>query len=272
MMAKKKRLAFVGCGHLGRALVCGFKQSSIFSEFEVLATTKSQSSADKVVRECNIACGTNNCEAVQGADVVILGVKPLQVPGVLAEIKEVLAGKLVISLAAGITLATLEKQSPSGTCIIRTAANLCSQVKAGATAFAANKLCHENDFALCELLLRSVGICAHLDESKLDAITGLSGCGPGFMFALASSMQAAAIECGLKPDIAAKFAAQTLLGAGKMLLESEDASADDLKRQVCTPGGITIQGVTHLEEQNALKAFGDAVKLCTNKSIERSQA
>jgi pyrroline-5-carboxylate reductase len=208
---------------------------------------------------------------VKGANVLILATKPDQVAAALAEIKAAFTGKhLLISIAAGVTLAKLEAALPVGARVIRVMPNTPALVGAGAAGFALGKSATPADAELAKKLLSAVGIAVQVKESLLDAVTGLSGSGPAYVYQFIEALSDGGVAAGLPRDIATQLAAQTVLGSAQMVLTTGQHPGA-LKDQVTSPGGTTIEGLHELEKGKLRGTVMSAVRAATEKSKKLGQ-
>jgi pyrroline-5-carboxylate reductase len=205
---------------------------------------------------------------VRDADVIVLAVKPQSMPAVLQELKPLLGGEhLVISIAAGVTLASLTAALGQERRLVRVMPNTPSLVGKGASGFALGGAATADDGALVEKLLSTVGIAVQLPERLLDAVTGLSGSGPAYAFQMIEALSDGGVCVGLPRDVATRLAAQTLLGAAEMVLATGQHPAA-LKDAVASPGGTTIAGLHALEQSGVRAALINAVVAATERSQE----
>lgn len=214
----------------------------------------------------------DNAEAIDAADIVVLALKPNVVSGVLEALGELPADDrlrpLWVSIAAGVSLASLEAGLPDGARVVRAMPNTPALVGAGATALSANAACDREDAAMARALFESVGIVWDAPrEELLDAVTGLSGSGPAFVFVFLEALGDAGVRMGLPRDASYQLAFQTVLGAAKLAIESGRHPAQ-LKDQVTSPGGTTIAGLERLEAGGLRAAVHDAVQAATRRSKE----
>jgi pyrroline-5-carboxylate reductase len=214
---------------------------------------------------------TANAQVAEQTQVLVIAVKPGQVAELLSEIRPFVQSRhLVISIAAGIKLEQMESLLPEGTRVIRVMPNTPALVGAGASAFALGTSATKEDGALAALLLGAVGIACEVKEPLLDAVTGLSGSGPAYGFVMIEALSDGAVAAGLPRDIATRFAAQTLLGAAKMVLETGQHPGA-LKDMVCSPGGTTIEGVHEMEKAGVRAGLMNAVRAAAEKSKKLGQ-
>jgi pyrroline-5-carboxylate reductase len=210
----------------------------------------------------------SNVEVVRQCDILVLAVKPQAVAGLLDEIgKEVTPRHLVISIAAGVTVKQIAEKLRPGTRIIRVMPNTPALVAAGAAGIAAGPSATHDDVALAERLFNAVGTAVVVPEHQLDAVTGLSGSGPAFVFVLIEALADGGVRMGLPRDVAQTLAAQTVAGAGFMVLETGQHPAA-LKDAVASPGGTTIAGLHALERAGFRAAAMDAVEAATRRAGE----
>ncbi len=213
-----------------------------------------------------------NLDVAKFANVLILATKPDQVAGVLADISSAFTKKhVLISIAAGVTLAKLEAGLPAGARVIRVMPNTPALVGEGASAFALGKNASVVDAELAKKLLAAVGIAFQVKEGLLDAVTGLSGSGPAYVYQFIEALSDGGVASGLPRDIATKLAAQTVLGGAKMVLETGEHPGA-LKDQVTSPGGTTIEGLHALEKGKLRATVISAVRAATEKSKKLGQA
>ncbi len=252
------RVAVIGAGMIGGAVAKALAESG----HEVFATRRKVEKA-KWLEEYGVNVGSDNREAAEWAEVVFLTVKPNKVGKVLGEINQFLSGKLLVSLAAGISLGILKKLAPEAK-IVRAMPNIAILVKESFTAYSTEDL-SEEDRKTVESLFGAFGKCLHIDEEHMDAITGLSGSGPAYVSVFLESMIYGGLKVGLPREIARKAALQTLLGTARLLLESSDHPAE-IRDMVITPGGTTIDGVFELEEGRIRTTVMKAIDAATKKS------
>ena len=208
-----------------------------------------------------------NSEVVAASDVVVIAVKPDQVVGLLGELSaDWNTGRhLVVSIAAGVTLARMEAAGPAGLRVIRVMPNTPALVGASASAFAVGSSATRVDAQTVQQFLGSVGIALEVKEKLLDAVTGVSGSGPAYGFLMIEALADGGVAAGLPRDIAQRLAAQTLLGAAKMVLETGQHPGA-LKDAVCSPGGTTIEAIHALEKGGVRAALIGAVRVAADKA------
>jgi pyrroline-5-carboxylate reductase len=264
------RFAFIGGGVMAEALIRAVLARGLASPEEIAV-------ADPVEarREALAALGARavaaNAEAAAGADLVVLASKPSVVPTALQPLSGVLTSKqLVVSIAAGVPLRTLESLVPAGVPVVRVMPNTPAQVGAGAAAFCRGTHATEAHAAQVTEFLNAAGACVEVPESLMDAVTGLSGSGPAFVCLVIEALADGGVQMGLPRPVALTLAAQTVMGTGQLILESGDHPAV-WKGRVATPGGTTIAGLAALEAGGLRSALINAVGAATRRSRELSE-
>lgn len=241
------RLAVVGAGKMGGTLIHGLIQSGV-SPQAIVATTAGAESRERIAAAEGIGTVEDNQTAVREADVVLLCVKPQRVDRVLGEISgELDSGKLLISIAAGVSTSRLEERVGEGVPVVRAMPNTPSLVAKGMTAICGGSRANESHLALAEEIFAAMGNTVVLDESHFDAVTGLAASGPAFVYIIIESLAEGGVKVGLPRKIATECAAQACLGAAEMVLQTGSAPAL-LKDDVTTPAGCTMDGILKLEE------------------------
>jgi pyrroline-5-carboxylate reductase len=256
------KLQVIGGGKMGEALVGGLLRSGTAGA-DVLIVEKDPARVDALhaaLPEVAVADGP------AASDGTVLAVKPGDVPAVCAAVAAVGTGR-VLSIAAGVTIATLEGSLDAGTPVIRAMPNTPATVGAGAAAIAPGTSAGEADLAWAEELLGAVGTVVRVPEALLDAVTGLSGSGPAYVFLVAEALIAAGIEVGLPPDVSYDLAVQTLFGAATLLAGS-DQGPEALRAAVTSPNGTTAAGVAVMEERGLRDAIRAGVVAATERSKE----
>lgn len=258
----------VGTGQLGGALLRGLVRSGTLRPEQVVATDVRPDALAALEAEHGVRTATDNRSASAEADVVLLAVKPQVLPAVLPDVAAGLRpGTLVVSLAAGVTLATIAAGLPDGTPVVRVMSNTPVQVDRAMSVVAAGAHAGDDHLATTEALLSPVGDVLRLDEHHLDAVTAVSGSGPAYLFLLAEAMIEAGVLQGLPRDVATRLATQTLYGASTLLHEA-DATPGELRAAVTSPGGTTAAALRTFEQQGLRAAVLDAVDAAARRSRE----
>jgi pyrroline-5-carboxylate reductase len=262
------QIGIIGAGRMATALAKGLVRAQFTSADNIVASDVEPAARGSFVRETGCRVSASNAETVRDADMIVLAVKPQSMAAVLQELKPLLGPEqLVISIAAGVTLATLADALGAQRRLVRVMPNTPCLVGKGASGFALGGAATTEDAGLVERLLSTVGIAVQLPERLLDAVTGLSGSGPAYAFQMIEALSDGGVRVGLPRDVATRLAAQTLLGAAEMVLTTGQHPAA-LKDAVASPGGTTIAGL-HALEQSAVRAgLINAVVAATERSQE----
>lgn len=265
------RIGIIGAGAMGGALAAGLLAAGTDAD-SIRAADPDPKRREALEARSGIRCGAGNLEVVEQSDLVVLAVKPNQIATVLRELggtgNAELRRPLWVSIAAGISLSSLAGDLPPGTRLVRSMPNTPALVGAGATAFVANQEATEADRAAARLLFEAVGSTWEApSEELLDAVTGLSGSGPAYLFLFLEALCEAGVRVGLPKDASSALATQTVLGAARLAAESERAPAE-LREQVSSPGGTTVAGLARLEAAGFRSAIHDAVEAATLRSRE----
>jgi pyrroline-5-carboxylate reductase len=243
-----KRVAFLGAGKMGGIILQGLLNSGLLTVKSTCATVAHAERAKALAAKLKVKVGTNNVEAVQGADIIVIGVKPQVVEDVVREISSHVTPKqMIVSVAASVPTSMIEKNLPPNVPVIRAMPNTPSRVGAGMTAICKGKHASAADIALTCRMFDVVGRTVVVDEKHMDAVTALSASGPAYIYIILESLAEAGVKVGLPRDIATLLAAQTTLGAARVVLETGDHPAL-LKDAVTTPAGCTIDAIMELEE------------------------
>lgn len=243
-----KKLALVGAGKLGEALLSGILSSQLVPSSRVEATVAHQPRADSLAEKYGIKAHTENSKAVAGADLVIVALKPQQVRGFLHEVRKSLRkDAVIISAAASVTTALIERELGHPARVIRAMPNTPCLIRHGMTALARGKHATDEDVRTAQRIFDSMGRSVVVDEKHMDAITGLSASGPAYVYMIIESLAEGGVKMGLPRELSTELSAQTLLGASAMVLTTGEHPAK-LKDVVTTPAGCTIDGLLELEE------------------------
>jgi pyrroline-5-carboxylate reductase len=267
-MALGKTIAFLGSGNMAEALVKGLLRANVAEPREIVCSDRSEDRGSILTQRYGVRFTRSNKEATEGADIVVLSVKPQIMNKLLDEIAPVLTDKkLVISIAAGVPIAAIERKVGHGVRIIRTMPNTPALVGAGATALSAGEHATADDLRQARALFDAIGKSVEVDEVLLDAVTGLSGSGTAYIFLVIEALSDAGVKVGLPRATAQELAAQTVLGSAKLLIETGEHPGR-LKDQVTSPGGTAIAGLHTLEAGGLRTTLMDAVEAATTRSKE----
>ena len=262
------RLAIIGCGAMGSAFARGVIAAGVCQPGEITIADADAALLEQVTTDLGAAAAPDNATAVTGAEIVLLAVKPPQINDVLGQIAGVISpGQLIVSIAAGVRLETMESCLPDGVPIIRAMPNTPCRVRAGAVGFSCSDAVTQRQADAATSIFDAVGISFQLPEHLLNAVTGLSGSGPAYVYLMIEALSDAGVRVGLPRNVALDLASQTVLGAARMVIDEHEHPAR-LKDQVTSPGGTTIAGLDALERAGFRSALMEAVKAATKRADE----
>jgi pyrroline-5-carboxylate reductase len=263
-----RRVAFLGGGRMGEALISGLIRSGGRTAEEIMVTNRREVRAQELAGKYGIVATLDNAEAVRWADVLVLMAKPQDIEVLLQQIREhVQPSDTVISFAAGVRTSFVEKQLPDGVPVVRVMSNVPVMVDEAMSVVTSGREASEEHLVTTEELLGYVGRVLRLRETYLDAVTATSGSGPAYFFLLAEAMIDACILLGLSRDVATDLIVQTMLGSAKMLRDTGRHPVE-LREMVTSPGGTTISAIRHLEEAGVRAAFLNAIDAAKKRSEE----
>ncbi|XP_064652785.1 pyrroline-5-carboxylate reductase 2-like isoform X2 [Lineus longissimus] len=261
------RAGFIGAGRIGQVLSKAIFRAGLIRPENIIASDVFDGTLNKIA-ENGIKTTKKNREVVEKSDLICIAVKPNVVVPVLKEIAPFVTERhLFMSIAAGVTIETMEKILPKKSRVIRVMPNTPSLVKAGASVYSRGSHVIEGDAAMVAELFSSVGLCMESPEYLLDTVTGLSGSGPSYIFVAIQALADGGVKMGLPRDISLKLAAQTAMGAAKMVLDT-GKHPEELKDAVCSPAGTSIAAIHSLEKNGFRGALIDAVEAATKRSAE----
>jgi len=268
-MLKDKQIAFIGAGNMAEAIVKGLLSSPLGVRPEnILLSDIRKDRLDLLSQHYLVHTSTDNTLVVRQATIVILSVKPQNIKEVLTEIAaEVTEDKLVISIAAGVKIQTIQDLLEARVRVIRTMPNTPALVQAGATALAPGKWASPEDLQIAKAIFDAVGVTVIVDEKLIDAVTGLSGSGPAYVFLIINALADGGVKMGFSKEMALKLATQTVFGAAKLALETGE-HPHKLKDMVTSPGGTAIAGIHALQKGGLEGILMDAVEAATLRSLE----
>ena len=266
-----KIIGFIGAGNMGQAILGGIVKAGLVASENIIMSDLYEPSLEKAKGNYNIEITTDNKLVAKKSDILILAVKPNLYPIVINEIKDLVKDDVIIvTIAAGKSIESTEKSFGRELKVIRTMPNTPALVGEGMTAVCPNKLITDNDINEVSKLLNSFSKVEVVSESLIDAVTSVSGSSPAYVYMFIEAMADAAVLQGMPRDKAYKFAAQTVLGSAKMVLET-GMHPGALKDMVCSPGGTTIEAVAELETKGFRSAVISAMNKCYKKSQEMSK-
>lgn len=265
-----KRLAVIGCGNMATAIVGGLIDRGLMTGDQVVGADVDTERLEALAVARGIAKAPSNTEAIRGADLILLAIKPQVALDVLTEIGgEVRDTQMILSIMAGIPTRFIESRIPARVPVVRVMPNTPALVGCGAAALAPGHFATEEHLALARAIFGAVGVCVDVDESMLDAVTGLSGSGPGYIFYVTEALIQAGQDVGLTPRVAHTLVAQTLLGSARLLLEDpQRRTPAELREAVTSPGGTTAAGLEVLRREGVAEAIRMAIHAATNRARE----
>lgn len=268
----QKPVGIIGGGNMGEALMAGITQSGLLLAKEVLFFEPRSDRREFLQKKFDVVAMKDNRQLIKQAKTLILAVKPQSVPEVMAEMAPLAKpDHLLISICAGVSLEYLQSFFSFPLRMIRAMPNTPALIQKGATALAPSPMAKSEDLSAAEKIFQAVGITAVVKESQMDAVTGLSGSGPAYIFAVIEALAAGGVKEGLAQDVALALTTQTVLGAA-YLIQATGKHPATLRDQVCTPGGTTMAGLYALEEGGFRLALMNAVIAATNRSRELGEA
>ena len=268
----KEKIGFIGGGKMGEALINGILRAGLSPSDKIMVSDVDKKRLQILEKEAGIKTTQDNKKITSNSDILILAVKPNMMGSVLDELNSEITSKhLIISIAAGIPLSFIESSLNKGCRAIRVMPNTPCLVGETAAGYALGKKATRNDGKLVGQILDAVGKSFLLEEKYLDAVTGLSGSGPAFIYVVIEALADGGVKMGLPRDVAITLAAQTAFGAAKMVLES-GTHIGQLRDSVTSPGGTTIEGLHALEKGGIRNALIDAVETATKKSKSLGKA
>jgi len=271
MTVDARRVAILGGGKMGEALISGLIRSGGRRADEIMVTNRREERALELAGKYGVTATLDNAGAAAWADVLVLMAKPQDTEALLSQIRShVSADDLVVSFAAGVRTSFVEKHLPDIVPVVRVMSNVPVMVDEAMSVISAGSTATEDHLAITEELLGYVGKVLRLEEKHLDAVTATSGSGPAYFFLLAEAMIEACILLGLSRDVATELIIQTMLGSAKMLRDTGTHPVE-LREMVTSPGGTTIAAIRHLEEAGVRAAFLNAIDAACKRSLELAQ-
>jgi pyrroline-5-carboxylate reductase len=262
------RVAVLGAGKMGGILLQAFLKNNLLAAEQISATVQHPERAQALSAQFGVEVGIDNIAAAEQADVILLGVKPIQVPALVNLLSPVLTPqKLIISIAASVKTRSIEDAAGCDLGVIRAMPNTPAMIGAAVTALCGGRFCTAAQMAMAMRIFQTVGRAVVVDEKHMDAVTGLSGSGPAFLYIIIEALAEAGVNVGLPRDVATLLAAQTTLGSARMVLETGYHPAL-LKDAVTTPAGCTVDGILELEEGGLRVTLIKAVKRATQRAKE----
>ena len=262
------KYAFLGAGKMTLALIHGMLRAKLCAAGDITVASRSTAGLENLVEATSVRAAGSNAEAVKAGDAVICCVKPNDALKALADAADAFAGKLLVSVVTGMKIAQIERAVP-GSRVVRAVPNTAAMVGKSATALAAGQAATRQDIEVASAIFRAVGEVFDVHESHLDAVTGLSGSGPAFIYLVLEALSDGGVAAGLPRKLALELAIQTVAGAAEMAARTNEHPAV-LREMVTSPGGTTIAGLSKLEDAAVRSAFIGAVKAATSRATELS--
>jgi pyrroline-5-carboxylate reductase len=264
----KQKIGIIGAGKIGSAIARGVIRAGLIGRDQMMASDISDVLREAIAKELEIKVTSDNHKVCEFADIVVLAVKPQILDTVVKDIAKTLAqGKLLVSVAAGVPLSRIEANLEPGARVVRVMPNIPCVVGAGASGYARGARAMATDLENVAAILNSFGIALPVEEKYLDAVTGLSGSGPAYVFLFIDALADGGVQVGLPREVALKLALQTVYGAARMAIEGTK-HLGELKDEVTSPGGTTIAGLYALEQKGFRGAVMDAIVSATRRSQE----
>jgi pyrroline-5-carboxylate reductase len=262
-----KKLTFVGAGSMAEAMISGMLKSNLIEKNKIWVTNqKDHNKLMRISRDYGVNTSYDLKELFSNADAVILAMKPKDAAAAITRIREYLTeDMLIISVLAGISISSIETLTGKSLAIVRAMPNTSAAIRKSATAIAVNKKVTDHQKTIVKQMFETIGLATFVEEEQLDAVTGLSGSGPAYIYYLVEAMEKSAVEIGLERQMAKQLIVQTLLGAAEMLTKSAKAP-EELRKEVTSPGGTTEAGIKVLEDHGVQHAFISCIKEATEQS------
>lgn len=263
-------IAFLGAGRMASAMVGGVLSRGVARPFELACIGGDDDTARILSSNTGIYAATSLSELLSNAATLVLACKPQQLASLDPSLAELASGKLIISILAGKQISRLSQTFPRARNIVRAMPNTPGQIGAGITAWSALKPLSDEDRATVSSILGALGKVVEVSEQQLDAVTGLSGSGPAYVFEFAAALRDAGEAAGLSREIAYSLAVETILGSAKLMAQS-DLPAEELRKQVTSPNGTTFAGLKRMEAREFRALIADTVAAATARSVELSK-
>ena len=261
------QLGFIGAGNMAEALIAGCLRVGLYQPAEIQVYDVAAARLEYIAANYGVTAAAAPADLIAASPTVLLAVKPDKVASVLKDNAQALKNKLVISIAAGVTLDSMAAELPAGSRVIRVMPNTPALVQAAASCLCANAACKEADLGTAAAIFGAIGLCRSVPEAQLNAVTALSGSGPAFCFMFLEALADGGVRAGLLRELALELAAKTLEGSARLFLEKK-LHPGQLKDMVTSPAGTTIAGVAALEEHAFRAAAMAAVAAAHARAVE----
>ncbi len=262
------RLGFIGAGKLAGSVIRGLMRAKFCPPGEIIASEPNAKTREALQKETGICLTAENAEVAEKSEVIFVAVKPAVVLPVLSELKVPLGNKLIISLAGGVRISSMEKVANAR--FLRALTNTPSAICRAATGIARGSRSTDEDVDLANKVFGAVGAVVEVKEEQIDAVTALSGSGPAFVYTVIEALAAGGTKMGLTAEVALELAAQTVLGAAEIMIESK-MSPEELVKMVVTPGGTTAAGLAVMEKLGTSESLIAAIEAATKRGQEMAK-
>ena len=265
---KSYRLGFIGAGKLAGSVIRGLMRARFCPPAEILASEPNEQTRATLQGDTGVHSTAENAEVAEKSEVIFIGVKPPMVVPILSELKDKLENKVVVSLAGGVRISSMEKVASAR--FMRALTNTPSAICRAATGISCGSRTTTEDVDLAKKIFGAIGVVVEVDEKQIDAVTALSGSGPAFIYSVIEALADGGIKMGLANDVAMKLAIQTARGAAEIMLETK-MSPEDLRKMVVTPGGTTAAGLAVMEKLGTSEGLIAAIEVATKRSEEMAK-
>jgi pyrroline-5-carboxylate reductase len=262
------QLGFIGAGKLAGSVIRGLMRAEFCPPGEIIASEPNEQTRAALQKETAVSVTAENAQVAEKSEVIFVGLKPAVVLPVLSELKVPLGNKLVISLAGGVRISSMEKVANAR--FMRALTNTPSAICRAATGIARGSRSTNEDVDLAKKIFGAIGVVVEVEEEQIDAVTALSGSGPAFVYTMIEALAAGGTKMGLPADVALKLAAQTVLGAAEIMIESK-MSPEELVKMVVTPGGTTAAGLAVMEKLGTSESLIAAIEAATKRGQEMAK-
>ncbi|WP_026558905.1 pyrroline-5-carboxylate reductase [Bacillus sp. J37] len=265
---KMDKIGFIGAGSMAEAMVAGLIKGKVFTAGQIIVANRSNSARlHEFSQKYGVETTHDKQKLVKDASIIVLAMKPKDVKAGLDGVQHLIDKQVIVSVLAGISIDTIENILGKEAAIVRAMPNTSAAILKSATAIAGSQNVTPNQMTKCKTLFEAIGICKIVEEKQLDAVTGLSGSGPAYIYYLVEAMEKAAVDVGLDPFVARDLIVQTLLGASEMIAVS-DKHPSQLRKEVTSPNGTTEAGISILKERQVEDAFISCIRRATERSEE----
>lgn len=262
------RLGFIGAGKLAGSVIRGLMRANFCPPGAIIASEPNEQTRGALQKESGVSVTAENAEVAERAEVIFIGVKPPMVLAVLRELSDKIQNKVVISLAGGVRISSMEKAANAR--FMRALTNTPSAICRAATGIARGSRTTTEDVDLAKKIFGAIGVVVEVEEKQIDAVTALSGSGPAFVYTVIEALAAGGTKMGLSADVALELAAQTVLGAAQLMIESK-MSPEELVKMVVTPGGTTAAGLAVMEKLGTSSSLIAAIEAATKRGEEMAK-